>query len=323
MFDHKFFEVLQFENAPLHQDVYLMSDRWIDKFERATIKMFEGGKHRAVGYIAYASIRAIFEDAAELSWYPNIYDRFHEVPIILPRDEFVTCVGCYEYDIKPHIFVHDAWLNKLYVRINSTFVLIDAIGIKNEIRSGRLQREKLIQLRGAIDALAEHYQQFAFVSFADSLLIKGNWSVGIAGSGVTYTYAPEIFVRIVLELQRIYFEVLGLKIYAVFTQGTNEYHEDAPSHISPIGNHLSLNSLGLPFAELLAIEHAARAAIKNKIHAPQELYMDKHFYYSLKFVNSFRKNKKPSAEYKNPMTGGESSYFYGSCQDILDNLASQ
>lgn len=293
------------------------------EFEQVTAAMFDGGEHKIVGYISYACIRNVLSDAMELSWYPNVHDRFHEVSIVLPKHEFVKCVSCYEYDIKPHIFVHDAWLNKLYLRANSTFVMTDAIGVKDEIRSGRLQRKKLIQLRDSIDALAERYPSLAFVSFADSLLIKGNWSVGNVDSDVTYSYAPEIFIRIISELQKIYLEVLGLKIYAVVTQGANEYYEDSPSHISGSGNHLSLNSLGLPFAQLQAIEQSARTAIKNKIHAPQELYMDEHFYRSLKFEYSFRKNDKPRAHYRNPMTGGGSTYFYGSCQDILSNLTSK
>jgi hypothetical protein len=323
MFDHRCFELVEFENAPLNQDIYLMSDRWIDEFERSTVKMFEGGEYCPAGYIAYASIRTILPDAMELSWYPNIHDRFHEVGIVLPKHEFVTCIRCYEYDIKPHVFVHDTWLNKLYLRVNSTFLMVDAIGVKDEIRSGRLQREKLVQLRDAIDALAERYQSLTFVSFADSLLIKGNWSVGHVDSDVIYSYEPEIFVFIISELQKIYLEVLDLKIYAVVTQGVNEYYEDSPSQISSSGNHLSLNSLGLPFAQLQAIEQSARAAIKNKIHTPQELYMDEHFYRSLKFRYPFRKNEKPRAYYRNPMTGGESTYFYGSCQDFLGHLASK
>lgn len=292
------------------------------EFETATVAMFDGGEYPIVGYIAYAAARLITADAIELSWYPNIHDRFHEVKVILPKPEFVTCVSCYDYDLKPYVFVHDAWLNQLYMRSYTAFLLIDAIGVKNELRAGRLQHARLIDLREAIDELAESYPELAFVSFADSLLAKGNWRVGHVGSGVNYTYQPEMLVRLVPKIAKIYREVLGLEVYAVLTQGANEYYEDEPSHVSKSGNHLSLNSLGLPFAQLLAIDLAARKAIRTKIHSPHELYIDEDFYHSLRFVFAFEKNDKPSAQFRDPMTGRWSSYYYSSCQEILNNLAS-
>jgi hypothetical protein len=317
------FSTFPFEKVPLDRDIFLMSDRWMPEFEKATVAMFDGGEYPIVGYVAYAAARRVTAHAMELSWYPNISDRFHEVKVILPRSEFVTCVGCDDYDLKPYVFVHDAWLNQLYIRAYSVFLLIDAIGVKKEIRAGRLRRPHLIKLRDAIDKLAEGYPELAFVSFADSLLIKGNWRVGHVGSGVTYSYEPETFVRIVPKVAEIYRDVLNLDVYAVFTQGANEYYEDAPSHVSTSGNHLSLNSLGLPFAQLLAIDSAAREAIRAKVHGPHELYMDEDFYHSLSFVFKFNKNEKPHAHYRDPMSEQWSVYYYSSCQAIMDNLVSK
>ncbi len=112
-----------------------------------------------------------------------------------------------------------------------------------------------------------------FVSFADSLLIKGNWTVGHFRSDVSYTYSPEVFVHIFKELQAVYREVLGLDVYAILTQGTNEYYEDSLVHISSGKNHVSLNSLGVPFAQLMAIDTSVRTAIKAKEHGRFELYL--------------------------------------------------
>jgi len=103
----------------------------------------------------------------------------------------------------------------------------------------------------------------SFISFADSLLLKSNWTVGHYESTVKYTYSPEVFFGLFDELRVLYREELGLEIYAVLTQGSNEYYDDDVTHISASGNHISLNSLGLPFAQLLAIDDAARTAIRR------------------------------------------------------------
>lgn len=285
--------------------------------------MFDGGEYPNVGYVAFAAAQSISINTIELSWFPNVNDRFHEVKIILPKAEFITCVECFDYDLKPYVFVSNSWLNQLYMRVNSVFLLIDAIGVKNKILSGKLQHEDLAKLRSAIDGLAEDYQELAFVSFADSLLIKGNWRVVHVESEVTYSYEPEVFVRIVPQVEEIYRDILGLRIYAVLTQGINEYYEDSPCHISSSGNHLSLNSLGLPFAQLLSIDSAVRDAIRSKIHEPHDLYMDADFYHSLQFSFEFEKNEKPQAQYQNPMTNDTSFYFYNSSQTILNNLRSK
>ena len=105
MFDHKLFITYPFEDVPLNRDVFLMDEQWLDQYETAMVALFNGSEYDNVGYISYAAIRRIEEFALELSWYPNIYDRFHEVTVRLPRDQFITCVDCWQYDEKPHVFV--------------------------------------------------------------------------------------------------------------------------------------------------------------------------------------------------------------------------
>ena len=130
----------------------------------------------------------------------------------------------------------------------------------------------------------------------------------------------EVFIEIVKELQSIYRNTLGLKVYAVITQGSNEYYDDPLLHISDTKNHICLNSLGIPFAELMAIHNAARSSIKDKIHEPAELYMDKLFYNSLKLKFGFDKHKGNKNTYRAKMMSDYSFYYYAQCQDILDNL---
>jgi hypothetical protein len=111
-----------------------------------------------------------------------------------------------------------------------------------------------------------------------------------------------------------------MEIYAVLTQGSNEYYDESLLHISHTKNHICLNSLGLPFAELLAIEGSAKAALKNKVHPPAEVYMDEQYYHSLNFKFEFDKNNKPKNVYKAIMKTEDPYYFYSSCDELLSNI---
>jgi hypothetical protein len=217
--------------------------------------------------------------------------------------------------------VKSGWLEQLYLRVYSVFCMVDAIGVKSALQNGTLSREKLILLREAIDRLAESHSEVCFVSFADSLLIKGNWTVGHFRSDVSYTYNPEVFVHIFKELQAVYREVLGLDVYAILTQGTNEYYEDSLVHISSGNNHISLNSLGVPFAQLMAIDISVRTAIKAKEHGCFELYFDEHFYNSLRFRFEFNKQARPKYTYSAPMIDVRSHYYCAQLQEMLENFS--
>jgi hypothetical protein len=57
VFDHLSFHKYTFEDVPLNRDIFLMSERWMDEYERAWIKTFEGGDGDPyrVGYISHAA----------------------------------------------------------------------------------------------------------------------------------------------------------------------------------------------------------------------------------------------------------------------------
>ena len=318
MFDHKYFDVYPFEDIPLNRDCYLMDECYLQEYEASMLDVFADKGGAPIGYISYSAARKINEHSLDESWYPNISSRFHEVAISLPRNQFVTCVGSWRYSEKPHIFVKSGWLEELHRRSYTVFCMVDAIGVKAALQNGILSREKLVLLRETIDELAESHSEVCFVSFADSLLIKGNWTVGHFRSDISYTYNPEVFVHIFKELQAVYREVLGLGVYAILTQGTNEYYEDSLVHISSGKNHVSLNSLGVPFAQLMAIDTSVRTAIKAKEHGRFELYFDKHFYNSLRFRFELDKRARPKYAYSSPMMDAGSHYYCAQLQDVFE-----
>src|SRR5437870_4759015 len=103
-FTHRQFNCLGFEEIPLNTDLYLVDERWLPEWEAAYVDFFEGKEFRIVGYVSEAIVRRVTSDAFEASWYPNRFDRFHEVLITVPRDAFIACVEVYDYDDKPHVF---------------------------------------------------------------------------------------------------------------------------------------------------------------------------------------------------------------------------
>ena len=105
MFEHPLFRTYTFEEVPLDQDAFLMDEQWLEQYEASLVSMFNGAAYENVGYISCAAARHVDEFSLEILWYPNRHDRFHEVRVRLPRDQFITCVDCWRYDEKPHIFV--------------------------------------------------------------------------------------------------------------------------------------------------------------------------------------------------------------------------
>ena len=319
-FRHPQFQQFEFDAVPLNCDIYLMDARWMPEWEAAYIDLFNGGELKIVGYISYASVRAVFDGALEISWYPNIFDRFHEVIVMLPRDAFVSCVEVADFDGKPHIFVKSDWLRGLYSKPYSAFALIDAIGTKQALAEGRLSGTKLIALRDRIDQIAEAYPKVAFVSFADSLLLKVNWFVGEYDSEIKYSYEPESLIRIFPQIALAFKEILGIPIYATIAQGFNEYADHALMHYSDSGAHVSLNSLGLPFAQLLSIENAAREAFRSGAHGPYEIYADQLFFHSLHFKRGFDAKLQTTGSYEERMSSRIGKYYCLSMETLLKNL---
>lgn len=324
MFEHSGFRKYAFEQTPLNRDIFLMDVKWAAEHEAAWIGLFDESKQfDPVGYIGYAAARQVNANAIELSWYPNITDRFHEVIVTLPRDQFVECVGAEDFDCKPHLFVKGEWFESLYSRAFSAFALVDAIGVKNALMNGTLSNDGLLALRNGIDNIAAQYEDVSFISFGDSLLLKSNWRSGNFERGVTCNYKPESLILIASQLKSLFQKTIGMNIYAVLGQGSNEYYEDSALHISePYKNHVSLNCLGLPFAQLFAIDEAVRSALRSRRHEAADLYMDSNFFHSLRFKFSFAKNKHSvdNASYRSPLISDECHYFFADFERMISNF---
>lgn len=320
MFDHEKFDVYAFKDIPIEEQIYIIDEAYISDYEAQLVKFFNDGEnYDPVGYLSWASVNYVNEYSAEISLTVNQWDRFHHVIISLPKDQFITCVGSWQTDEKPHIFVKTEWHETLYLRTYSVFALIDAANFKKGLEEGKVERDRLLKLRDEIDILAEEFKDsISFISFADSLLLKSNWTTANFRVKQKYTYSPEVFIDLSIRINRLYMDILGLSTYAIIAQGSNEYYDDPLLHISNSKNHICLNSLGVPFALLKDIEEAARTGIRNGIHPPCDLYMDRQFFYSLNF--KLDKNLEPNNHYKSKMMSLPSDYYYSSFDRISMNL---
>jgi hypothetical protein len=317
------FDKFSLDELPLHSDIFVMDETYIEEWGSVWLKSVGGDKRVSpyeVGYITAVRISEVTPAGAEISWFANRLDRFHEMKTFLPRAAFVTAACAYEYEMRVSVFVKSDWLRKLHLRSNSIFAMIDVADMTAAIKSGAVSHEKLIALRNALDKVSARYPFISFVSFADSLLLKTNWTAGMVDTDIEYTYVPERLIMLFQELQILYRDTLGLEIYGVFAQGSNEYYDDPLLHISTSNNHISLNSLGLPFAQIGQIEAAARKAIHDGKHSRMEIYLDKDLFNSLAFKNYELKKTWPSALYDAKLTSEPGRYFYAMCNNLILSL---
>ncbi len=325
MFDHEDLYSHRFDSVPKGIQCRLMTDQFLSEFESTLLNMVttEDEQSHAIYEIGYGSnlvVNEITDHTLDVSWYADAMERFHEVTISIPRDSFIACVECPKFSLIPYIFVSDDWHENLLTREYSIFCLIDAVGFKEKIKNGSLSRELLISLRDELDTLAAEYPNFSFVSFADSLILKTYWKPGYFVINQPPTYRPESMFKVIEKIRQIYKNVIDLDIYAVLTQGSNEYYGDNLLHISKTKNHVSMNSLGVPFAELLAIETTAKKSIKSHAHPPSELYIDGQYFNSIKFNYKAKGGASSVHEYTPIMKGDVSNYYCASLDSIMSAL---
>lgn len=319
MFSSGLFDAYDPADLPIDQDIALMDEKYLIAWEQAwrlndALDEEDGSPGPEpspfeVGYVMSASVIRQLTHGLEISWYADTHQRFHELKIVLPLTEMVQCVEVHKYDGKPTVFVKGAWLERVHLQSNSLFAMIDVVGMGDELQNGRVEKRSFVALRDRLDALAAAHADMSFISFADSLLLKTNWTVGMFDKGA-YTYAPEKLILLFDEIRKVFRDTLGLDVYAVFASGTNEYYDDPLLHVSEGGNHICLNSLGLPFAQILLIDEAARRAISDGTHRAHELYMDGDFFRSLDIKDYLTRRMIPRAPYKPKLSGSDGEYFY-------------
>lgn len=116
LFEHEMFVKYDLDSVPLNCDTYLIDEIYAKEYEEAYLGLLDGKDYDAIGYVSHVAVNEIFERTLELSWYPNIIDRFHELPVTLSKSVVRVCVDCWQYDWKPTLFVDSEWLAALYAK---------------------------------------------------------------------------------------------------------------------------------------------------------------------------------------------------------------
>lgn len=233
-------------------------------------------KHR------WCAIETRDADSCEINLEISIRTRWHGAIRTLPRTKFVGCVKFWNYEKRPYLIVDQDWFDDIEQTRFSLYGLVDVVGMRALLsRQGKVEQDQLQSLKREMDSLAAKHREFAFVTFADNVLVKTNWSA--RPDVYDASYNPEKFLHVLADVRKALRSVLGLDSYAVVTQGGDSFASESPLYVSPEQNHVFFGSLGTPFVELFDIDKAARLAIRSKSHAPCNLYLAHSFLLTLKF----------------------------------------
>lgn len=85
MFEHPDFDHYEFADVPMNRDIFLLDAKDMAAYERDWMKVFGGGPYDPTVLVSYVGVRSRAEVSLELSWYPNVNTRFHEVKVSLPK----------------------------------------------------------------------------------------------------------------------------------------------------------------------------------------------------------------------------------------------
>jgi len=268
--------------------------------------------------VLWCSVDASRENAIDLEIQVNVRDRGHCAVRTLPKSQLIAHVRFLDRDGHPYLVVDQAWFDELQGSTFSIYGLVDVGGMRNYLSEcGQVPWEVISELRKRIDAIAAEHQHCAFISLADSIVVKTNWSGG--SDGYEATYQPEKFIALLGTLTDTFSSVFHMPAYAVAAQGVNQCGDGALIHVSTEGNHVLVPSLATPFAQLFEIERAARDSIKAGLHQPSTLYLSKALFQSLRF----RGHSAPSdlvqrlVKYRSRAVSAESGFYLPTSQAEL------
>jgi hypothetical protein len=151
----------------------------------------------------WCSVEAVDTDSYDLGILISMSTRFHRATVKLPRSHFVTCVHIWNYNKRPYLVVTQDWLEEILRTKFSLYGLVDAVGMRELLRvQGHVTRSQIIAMCEGIDALAKAHPDHAFLTFADTVVVKTNWSM----TGDSYyegTYSPERFLGVLQDSRRV------------------------------------------------------------------------------------------------------------------------
>ena len=316
-----------YENTPLGRDVFVVSEKYYFDFVKNWRFYLDDEDpytmhpNWMIKNMIRGSVIKVEPSYVVVEVFLNTTFRFHSAVVTLPKADFLHCLENYNYQKQPILIVSEDWLRKVMSSHYSVFCMVDAIGIKKAIlTNGGVEPHLFRTFTRTIDSLARKYRNYTFLSFGDSVIIKGTFC---PDRKYYLTYKPEELVKISNEVRKLFRDILNCGSYAIFSQGLLYDFENKGIRKASLGKHYSLGSLGAPFAEIFEIDEVARSNIKMEVHSPCDLYMTTHFFNTLDVIYDEKGNfNKFSYESKMSFLGiGE--YYAVGYDYLLSNLKSE
>lgn len=282
--------VLDFDDIPIETDLFLISEAQAGLCSREWGRYLSGHAdpqkhpHHSLR-TRFCAVRSSSRESLELSLEVNIIDRWHGAMRVLPRSDFKGCVQWWNFQKQPYLVVSRRWMRELGEPRFSIYALVDVIGTKKRCATqGGIDTEALGRFRASIDAIARSKRSFAFLSFADNVLVRSDWNA--AKRGAQSTYEPEAMLAVVSAIRAAIKSELHSESYAILSQGTNWAADDAGKRGHRQPNHAVFGSLGAPFEELFHIDLAVKSSMRSKRHEASDYYLARSFAQSLRYEGS-------------------------------------
>lgn len=276
MFDHKYFEA-RIPEEQVGSVVWIMSEKYMKDVEAEWLKHFSNDPSAdpiAVGTVSTAEIVGLNSSNLDIRYILNRQTRYHTIKHAIPKSVIKKWIGIY-WNIghkNDYLFVDDDWHDTFWNGHISTFLLVDAIGMKMKMSSdSKKLLEELNLLSQKVDALAKKYPQLLFISAADNIIVKANFSA----RAIEPIYNPELLLYVCQDIRNIIKESIGCDSYGIFTQGFNFYNDESLFSINH--NHLNTRSLGEPYRELFSLEVRIREDIRNGELAKSAYFSSDYF----------------------------------------------
>ena len=249
-------EVYGFDDIPGRRDLVLIGSDEIELLRQQWVRYLAEPDGTTPPHpneflrFLWCAVEAHGADSCDLNICISMNTRFHQAVLKLPRSRFVTCVHFWNYAKRPYLVIDQDWFNQIPLTHFSLYALVDAIGMRRLLETqGRVERDQATALRDGIDRLARRHSDHAFMTFADNVHVKTNWTM-MGDAQYEGTYRPERFMELLQEIRQVFRAALRLDSYAVVTQGANLVATDGLVSVSPERNHVFFGSLGTPFAQL-------------------------------------------------------------------------
>ncbi|OGU30409.1 MAG: hypothetical protein A2057_11790 [Ignavibacteria bacterium GWA2_35_9] len=317
----------KYEEIPINRDIFIISGFQLKDFEKhwqhyfsvenIELKHPNNFLNYKVGYV-----QKLTNNSLEINIGLNTFIRFHGASRILPSAKVLACVEFTSIGDKPYLIVDGDWFEDNEKAIFSSYAMVDAIGMRSLLEQvGNITETQINNFKSMINNIASEYEEYFFLTYADSVIVKSNWIP--KDREYVKTYQPEILLKVINRIFDSFKSAFHLDAYAVITQGANQVMGNSNFEISPEKNHIFFSSLGAHFAELFEIDRVIRENIKNGIHSRKNLYLSNSFFLTLQFHKYEQQNKfkESLVNYNsNKQVSFEHAYLPINIEDISEYL---